>query len=255
MSEPDLPYQTASSVRPLPALVRRWRTQRRLLVGLGLTALMLVAFAVLLETVLDGEMAAFDSAVLTGLRDLGDPSRPLGPGWLRATFTEITHLGGTVALTITTLAVTGLLLFERKYPAAALVAIAVVGGTLISSLLKLGIDRPRPDLVPHLVEVTSPSFPSGHAMLSAVVYLTLGALLARFEFARPATRLYVMAVAVTMTLAIGFSRVFLGVHWPSDVLAGWCLGSAWAIGCLLAARQLGIRRAARRTPSGEIAPG
>lgn len=232
-----------------PTSARDWRSRRRLFASLGLTALLLVGFAVLVETVLDGEMATFDAAVLTGLRDLADPSRPLGPDWLRATFTEITHLGGTVALTLTTLAVVGLLLFERKYPAATLVAFAVVGGTLLSSLLKLGIDRPRPGLVPHLVEVTSPSFPSGHAMLSAVVYLTLGALLARFEFARPVTRLYVMAVAVTMTLLIGFSRVFLGVHWPSDVLAGWCLGAAWAIGCLLVARQLGIRRASRADPA------
>jgi undecaprenyl-diphosphatase len=101
---------------------------------------------------------------------------------------------------------------------------------LLSSLLKLGFDRPRPDLVAHGAQVYSASFPSGHALMSAVAYLTLGALLARVQKGRR-LKLYVLAVAVTLTFLIGVSRVYLGVHWPTDVLAGWCIGSAWALTC------------------------
>lgn len=226
------------------ANVRAGRRSGRLLpLGAAAILVLLAVFALLLDTVLDGDALRLDSALLTWLRDGADPSQARGSGWITAVFTEITHLGGTVTLTLATMAVAGLLLIERKVRAAALVLVSVVGGTLISTLTKLGVDRPRPDLVPHLVEVTSPSFPSGHAMLSAVVYLTLGAMLAQFEFSRSATRVYVMVVAVAMTLAIGFSRVLLGVHWPSDVLAGWCLGAAWAIACLLIAQALEHRGA------------
>jgi undecaprenyl-diphosphatase len=101
---------------------------------------------------------------------------------------------------------------------------------VLSSILKLGTDRPRPDLVAHLVEVHTASFPSGHAMLSAVVYLTLGGLLSRVE--RPwRIKIHLLSVAVILTLLIGVSRVYLGVHWPTDVLAGWCAGATWAMLC------------------------
>jgi undecaprenyl-diphosphatase len=96
------------------------------------------------------------------------------------------------------------------------------------------MERPRPELVSHLVEVQTSSFPSGHATLSAVVYLTIGALLAREQKSRR-TRLYVMTVAILMALLIGCSRVYLGVHWPTDVLAGWAIGSGWAMLCWIAA--------------------
>jgi len=98
----------------------------------------------------------------------------------------------------------------------------------VSFVLKDIMDRPRPDLVSHLVDVQTSSFPSGHATLSAVVYLTIGALLAREQPSR-GLRFYVMAVAILATMLIGCSRVYLGVHWPTDVLAGWAIGSAWAM--------------------------
>ena len=115
-----------------------------------------------------------------------------------------------------------------------MLTVAVAGGTVISEGLKVGFNRPRPDLVAHIVETTSMSFPSGHAMLSAVTYLTLGAMLARTqESAR--LRGYVLGAAILLTLLIGVSRVYLGVQWPTDVLAGWCLGAAWALGCWITA--------------------
>ena len=124
-------------------------------------------------------------------------------------------------------------MLHRKHKAALAVLVAVGIGILLSTLVKMGFDRPRPDLVPHGSYVYTASFPSGHSMMSAVVYLTLAVMLARV---RPQWRIkiYVLGVAVLVTLLVGFSRVYLGVHWPSDVLAGWSVGAAWALTCWLA---------------------
>ena len=143
---------------------------------------------------------------------------------------DITSLGGTAVLTLVTLVAVGYLVIERKRHAAMLLAVAVGGGTLLSSILKLGFDRPRPDLVSRLVDVQSLSFPSGHAMLSAVTYLTIGVLLARTS-ERRRVKSYILAVCITLTLMIGMTRIYLGVHWPTDVLAGWSVGAAWAVLC------------------------
>ncbi len=131
---------------------------------------------------------------------------------------DLTALGGyTVLSLITVLAITYLLM-KGKRASALLVGVAVIGGTALSNLLKLGFDRPRPDIVAHLVDVHSLSFPSGHAMLSAATYLTLGALLARSERGI-VMRSYFIGVAIVLTMLIGASRVYLGVHYPTDVLA------------------------------------
>jgi undecaprenyl-diphosphatase len=130
------------------------------------------------------------------------------------------------------LAIAGFLAMTRKSHAALLVLVSVTGGVLISQTMKWAYARPRPDLVPHSAEVFTTSFPSGHSMMSAVVYLTLGALLARTQADR-AAKVYVLAVAVLLTALVGASRVYLGVHWPTDVLAGWALGGLWALICLL----------------------
>ena len=122
---------------------------------------------------------------------------------------------------------------------------SISAGAIGSTLLKLFFARPRPDIVTHLVNTYSTSFPSGHAMNSAIVYLTLGALLARAEGDRT-VRIYLMAVPLLLTLLIGFSRIYLGVHWPSDVLAGWCVGATWAILCSWVARTLQRRRTIER---------
>ncbi len=116
-----------------------------------------------------------------------------------------------------------------------LVIVSLVGGTILNTVLKNAFARPRPDLVAHLVDVHSASLPSGHAMISAVAYLTIGALLARVQPTR-VLKVYTVSVSVMLVLVVGLSRVYLGVHWPSDVLAGWCLGAAWAMGCWLVAQ-------------------
>jgi undecaprenyl-diphosphatase len=124
-----------------------------------------------------------------------------------------------------------------KRQAAFFLLVAVGGGMLLSAGLKMGFERARPDLVPHHTRVYTASFPSGHAMLSAVVYLTLAALLARVQSERR-VKTMIIVLAVLLTLLVGMSRVYLGVHWPTDVLAGWCGGAAWASLCWFVALQL-----------------
>ncbi len=230
----------APARRLLFAGIRRVRpaaaTPRELLFLLGLLAVAaaLFGFVELAGEVMEGETTGFDRAVLLALRNPADLSDPIGPRWLEEVARDITALGSTAVLTLVTLAATGFLALSGRRGAALLVIGATGGGALLSSLLKLGFERPRPDLVPHAVAVYTASFPSGHAMLSAVTWLTLGALLMRIE---PHRRVkgYVLAVAVLTTLLVGISRVYLGVHWPTDVLAGWCLGAAWALLCWLLA--------------------
>lgn len=186
-------------------------------------------FVELLEFI-EGDAGTFDRWVLQAFRNPVNLADAVGPRWLEFAFRDLTSLGGTTVLTLMTAAVIGFLLVDGKRAAALLVFVSVSSGALLSTILKLVVARPRPDLVPHLVEVSSASFPSGHAMLSAVVYLTLGALLSRLE-GPPRVKIYVLSVAIALTLSIGVSRVYLGVHWPTDVLAGWCAGAAWAVLC------------------------
>ena len=177
----------------------------------------------------------FDTAILLAFRTPGALNDPIGPVWFEEAMRDLTALGSTSVLIFVVAAVIFYLLIEGRRAVALFVFAAIAGGQVVSSLLKLGIDRPRPDLVPHLAEVYTLSFPSGHAMLSAVTYLTLGALLARVQVRR-ALEVYVMAVAVIATLLVGITRIYLAVHWPSDVLAGWSAGAAWAMLCWLVAR-------------------
>jgi undecaprenyl-diphosphatase len=217
------------------ASVGRWAEREfTVLAALALAAAALWGFVELAGEVLEGETRAFDERILLALRSPADPSDPLGPGWLEELMRDVTGLGSTGVLTFITLAAAGFLALDRKTHAALLVVAAVGGGMLLSTLLKMGFDRPRPDLVPHGTLVYTASFPSGHATLSAVAYLTLGALLARVQ-PRLVLKLYLLGLAILLTVSVGVSRVYLGVHWPTDVLAGWALGAAWALFCWAAA--------------------
>lgn len=195
------------------------------------------AFFELADRVLEGGADDFDRWVVRSLREPDDPSRALGPELLAEVALEITALGSNAVLTLVTVAVVGYLWLRRRTHAIWLVLGAVVGGAIVSTLLKLGFSRPRPDVVPHLTPIRTSSFPSGHAMLSAVVWITLGALLASLEEGRR-VKAYLLLVSLAITGLVGVSRVFLGVHYPTDVLAGWSAGLAWAILCWLVARWL-----------------
>ncbi len=204
--------------------------EARTLIALFITVGAMLLFAEFVDRVVGGDTRAFDESVLLALRDPNNPSNPIGPAWLQIMFRDITPLGGYAVVVLISLAVIGYLLMGGKRAAALWVLVSVGGGAVLSNLLKLAIERPRPDLVAPLVEVNTASFPSGHATLAAVTYLTLGALLSRVE-ARRRAKIYVLTVAVALTFLIGVSRIYLGVHWPTDVLAGWCLGAAWAMLC------------------------
>lgn len=193
-------------------------------------------FIEMAEVARDSAAHAFDTEILLAFREAGRPDDPVGPAWLEEAVRDLTGLGSMIVLVLVTAAAIFYLLLIGRRGEALMVLIAVGGGQILSSLLKLGIDRPRPDLVPHLAEVQTLSFPSGHAMMSAVTYLTLGSMLAGIAPGW-ATKIYVLGVAVLITLTVGVSRIYLGVHWPSDVLAGWCAGFAWAMLCWLVARR------------------
>jgi undecaprenyl-diphosphatase len=222
-----------------PASVIRWLTRREASVLLALALLVGGAwlFLEIASDVAEGDTLRFDRWAIEVLRRPDDPSRPLGPRWLADTGLEITALGSGSVLALVTAAVLGYLLIQRKRRAAWVVVAATLGGLALSSALKALYHRPRPDLVPHLAPTLTTSFPSGHSMLSAVVYLTLGVLLARLH-ERWTVRAYIMAIALVLPFLVGVSRVFLGVHYPSDVLAGWTAGLVWAVACLLVARRL-----------------
>lgn len=219
----------------------------KLLAALGVAAAALWAFIELADEVLEGETHALDSALLRALRAAGDPSDPLGPAWVEEMARDVTALGGVVVLVLLTAAAVGYLLLERKRHAALAVLVAVGGGQAVSAVMKAAFERPRPDLVPHLSYVYTASFPSGHAMMAAVTYLTLAALLAQVHESWR-IRAYLLGIALLLTLLIGCSRVYLGVHWPSDVAAGWTLGAAWALACWAAMRAL--QREGKVEPSG-----
>lgn len=204
---------------------------------LALIAALLLGFGQIASVILSGSTYSFDESLLRALRNPADLADPVGPAWLEIVMRDVTSLGSFTFVIITTLAVIGYLAFDGKRAAALFVLIAIAGGMALSEILKALFARPRPDLVAHLVDVHSTSFPSGHAMLSAMTFLTLGALLAR-EQSRRRLKIYLISVAILLTLAVGASRVYLGVHWPTDVLAGWCAGASWAMGCWLVARRL-----------------
>jgi undecaprenyl-diphosphatase len=216
-----------------------------LLIGLAVAGALWV-FVEVAEEVLEGDPLPFDEALLLLLRQPGDPARPVGPGWLVGAALEVTALGSTSVLLLVVAAVLGYLALEKRWRELWLVIAAAAGGGAISSGLKVLIGRPRPAVLIPLIHPESPSFPSGHSMLAAVVYLTLGALLARFV-PRRRVKAFFLGFAMILVFLIGVTRVYLGVHYPSDVLGGWSAGLAWALVCWLVALTL-QRRGAIETP-------
>lgn len=177
-----------------------------------------------------GDVLTFDQEVLLSLREPGDVANPIGSAAVEEAVRDITALGSFAVLLLVTLIAVGFLIALKRYAEAGMMAFAAIGGQVLSETLKAYFDRPRPDFVAHIVDTTSASFPSGHAMMSAAIYLSIGAMLARVQ---PKRRLktYIHVTALVLTLLVGASRVYLGVHYPTDVLGGWCLGAAWAILC------------------------
>lgn len=215
--------------------LRRATNQARQIEWLPLAMLLLAAVAIwgfveLADEVVDGELEAFDRTILLSMRTADDVTDPVGPRWFEEFVRDVTALGSTGILTALTIFSCGYLWLLRKRLAVLYVLVAILGAQGLSSSLKWAFDRPRPDLVPHGMHVYTASFPSGHSVMSAATFLTLGALLARYQKTRR-LRVYLVVVSVVLALAVGVSRVYLSVHWPTDVLAGWAIGAAWALIC------------------------
>lgn len=223
------------------ARVPIWPVALIAVIGAGL-----FVFIALAEEVVEGERIVFDRAILLFFRHADNLNLPIGPEWLKEAALEITALGGYPAITLLTVGVVGFLAISGRRGNAIYLLLSVVGGALLSSILKMVIDRARPDLVEQLDVIHTASFPSGHALITTVTYLTLGSLVVR-QVPTLAEKIYILGAAILISILVGVTRVYLGVHWPSDVLAGWALGAAWAslVWC-------GAEVAERRKPIGDL---
>lgn len=226
------------SMRPtVPSPIPKPSIETGILAAFVIASMTLFAFIILAAKVTGGSTMAFDRRVIVALRDTTDPAILAGPQWLQRVMIDVSALGGGTVLTIITSIVVAYLLVVRRWSTAAFVAIAIAGGGAVNELLKSTFQRARPDLVAHLTESYSSSFPSAHAMNSALTYLTLAALLARTQKSKT-VRVFLLSVALLLTFSVGLSRIYLGVHWPTDVIAGWCVGATWALIFALVAHAL-----------------
>lgn len=219
-----------------------------------LTTLVTVCVGVWIFVELAGAVAGnshleTETKIMRAFRNPADLSQPIGPWWLGELARDITSLGSALMVITMTLLVSGFLLLRKQYGRVLLIVLTIGGGYALNKTLKLAFDRTRPDIVPHLVEVSTSSFPSGHSMASSVVYITLAALLAQASQSRR-EKIYIILAAFFLTFVIGLSRVFLGVHYPTDVLAGWSAGTAWALVCWLIAERFFKRSLPSETTRG-----
>ncbi|HEY3696630.1 phosphatase PAP2 family protein [Phenylobacterium sp.] len=220
---------------------RRFLTDRLEFRALGLIIALggaILAFLGLSDEVGENATAAFDRAILLWFRNPANPADPIGSRAVEEAMRDVTALGGVTLLTLFVVIAAASLLFFGKWRQAVVLTVTIILAEVCNDTLKVVYDRPRPELVPHGVYVYTHSFPSGHSMLSAATYLTVAAILSSLD-RRRRFKAFVFTLAILVIVAVGVSRVYLGVHWPTDVLAGWTLGAAWA---LLARLVLGIWR-------------
>jgi undecaprenyl-diphosphatase len=243
-----------SVVDGMTTKISRWRAwwgrpgwDRFVHVAVAVTFVLAIAvFLELADDAPEGDYLPIENKIMQGLRPAG---QPLGPVGTVAVVRDVTALGSAVVLVIMTLLILGYLWMTGRTRVLLLIAVATAGGQGLNLVLKHSFSRERPDAALHLVEVSSTSFPSGHSMASSIFYLTIGVLLARTA-KRRREKVYFVGSALLLTVLIGFSRVYLGVHYPTDVLAGWSAGTAWAMGCWLVADWLG-RRGELKKDTGE----
>lgn len=213
--------------------------------GAGVFLVAVALVWLLADEAVPGRFLDTEAKIMRAFRHADDPAQGLGPPWVTPVVRDITALGGVPVLTLLELLVLGFLVLRRRHRAALLIVFATVTGAGVTQGIKAVAERPRPHIVPHLMEVTSLSFPSGHSMMSSVVYLTLGVLLGQ-TMARKREKAYLICAALVLTILVGLSRIYLGVHFPTDVLAGWSAGVAWALLFWLIAWELQRRGNLRR---------
>ena len=215
------------------------RTEIAAVSALFIATLGVMTFVELADDMTEADGRAFDQAVLEAFRPGATPADPWGPGWLETAALDLTALGGTAVLTLFAIIVLGFLILQRKRLSALLLVLGLAGGVALSEGLKAVFGRERPPEDLQAVETLNASFPSGHSLLSAVFYLSIGVMLTR-AFAQKRFKAYIIGVAVMLTLIVGLTRVYLAAHWATDVLAGWSVGAAWAMALWLVA--YGIQR-------------
>lgn len=211
---------------------------RPIVIGAIVLLLVVAGLAELSEDVMEGDTLAFDQAALNVFRYADDPARPIGPEWLKLAMVEATALGGHTVLILFSLLAAGLCLFARRFGSLFFLVLSAVGAIAINAGLKNFFSRERPDIVEHLVDVHTYSYPSGHALMSCALYLSFAFLLAEMAVRRQ-TRIYIIACGFVLAGLIGFTRIYLGVHYPTDIIAGWAIGAAWAMTCWFLLRPMG----------------
>lgn len=231
------------------------RTEIAAVSALFVVALGVMTFVEIADDMTEADGRAFDLAVLEAMRPGARPDVAWGPSWLEEAALDLTALGGIAVLTLFALVVVGFLVLQRKRLSALLLALGLAGGVALSEGLKGLFGRERPPEALQAVETINASFPSGHSLLSAVFYLSIGVMLTR-AFPQRRFKVYVIGVAVLLTLIVGLTRVYLAAHWATDVLAGWSVGAAWAMALWLVAyavqrRQQGRPQAAHVLPVDE----
>lgn len=208
------------------------RTEIAALSALLVIALGVMAFVELADDMTEADGQMFDLQVLHWLQPVA--GEPRGPWWLHEAAADLTSLGGISVLTLFAVIAFSFLLIQRKRLSALLLVVGLLGGVCLSEGLKALFERERPPLAYQAVETLNASFPSGHALLSTVFYLTVGVMLTR-AFPQKRFKAFILGCAITIAMLIGLTRVYLGAHWASDVIAGWCAGAAWAMALWLVA--------------------
>ncbi|HWW12773.1 MAG TPA: phosphatase PAP2 family protein [Brevundimonas sp.] len=228
------------------------RTEIAALSALLIIALGVMTFVEVADDMTEADGQLFDQAVLHWLQPVA--GQPRGPWWLQEAAADLTSLGGISVLTLFAVIALGFLLIQRKRLSALLLVVGLIGGVALSEGLKALFERERPPVAYQAVETLNASFPSGHALLSTVFYLTLGVMLTR-AFPRKRLKAFVLGAAILIALLIGLTRVYLGAHWASDVIAGWCAGAAWAMVLWLVAYAIERRQVVHHAPLQDDEPG
>lgn len=228
------------------------RTEIAALSALLIIALGVMTFVEVADDMTEADGQMFDQAVLHWLQPVA--GQPRGPWWLHEAAADLTSLGGISVLTLFAVIAFSFLLIQRKRLSALLLVVGLIGGVALSEGLKALFERARPPAAYQAVETLNASFPSGHALLSTVFYLTLGVMLTR-AFPQKRFKAFVLGSAILIALLIGLTRVYLGAHWASDVIAGWCAGAAWAMALWLVAYAVERRQAVHHAKLQDAEPG
>jgi undecaprenyl-diphosphatase len=202
-------------------------------------ALLALVFVLLGGEVLEGDTGHFDAALL----DRAQALRHAYPGMVPV-MRDFSGLGSTAVLTLVTVLTVAYLLLVVQPRTAALVTVSMVCGAVLVTCFKTAYGRWRPGAAYAAYAVDGPSFPSGHAGMSAIAFLTIGALVAATR-TRVAERAFFVSAGLLLSLLVGISRVVLGVHWGTDVIGGWAFGTGWALTWLLIDRVWMNRRGIR----------